>query len=451
MMKNTLYKNARIITGTGEIIENGAIVVDHAQVDFDPPMHGEKPIKVAPSVSDKISYVGPMDECKVEAEEVIDAAGYTIMPGLIDCDTRLDLLNKAADDYVDNIGIAYRTYISYRNAAEALNTGVTTLRAEGMPNNIDIALKNAIAKTLFFGPSVLATGPIYAVTAGKGHEKYGLIEASGVDPLRAQMRIHISRGLEGVTLQVSGDRLATLNEEYHKEMSNAEIAALTKHAKGAEKPVAANASGDPSVRACIDAGVNCVQQGYRISEELLKEMAEKGISYIPCLVSTLGTDVEEEHKKVVEAAIKAGVNIVVGTDILPSEPVEGTTAIIREMELLVEAGMTPAQAVAAATSQAAKVVRSKQGVIKVGNKPDFIAVDGKPDEDISAMRKIAAVVKDGRRAFNTMNGEKERLFHIHAPLYEVCGGTTTDWTEGAVSGVKEPENYNVVWNLIKEI
>lgn len=459
-MSKTVYKNARILIDAESIIENGVIVVEHAQKDFDPPMNGETPVKIAPSVSDKIGFIGSAEAFEEKYgkdvsfnadDELVDVEGNTVMPGLVDTDARLDTLNPAADDHVDNIGIAYRTILSYRSAAEALNSGVTTVRAEGMPNNIDIALKNAVAKTLFFGPNVLATGPVYGVTAGKGHEKYGMIECSGTDAFRAQLRIHISRGLEGVTFQVTGDRLASLGGEYHKEMSLGELSAMTKHAKGAEKPVAANASGKASIKACIEAGVDCIQQGYRIGEEELKEMAEKGIAYIPCLVSTLGTEIEEEHKAVAAAAIKAGVNVVVGTEILPSQPIDGTTAIIKEMELLAEAGMTPLQAIAAATSQAAKVCRAKAGILKEGGKADFIVVAGKPDEDIHAMRTILSVIKDGRRAFNQIGGAKERMFHINGPGYEVAGGTTFDWTEGTVQGVKEPESYNERWNLIKEI
>ncbi|MCD8370654.1 MAG: amidohydrolase family protein [Clostridiales bacterium] len=450
-MSRTIYENARILVGDGQVIEHGSLVIEHTQKDFIPPANGETPVKIAPSVTDKIVYLGEADGYTEGADETIDVQGNTLMPGLIDADTRLDTLPSGADDYVDNIGIAYRTLISYRSAAEALNAGVTTLRAVGMPNNIDIALKNAIAKTMFFGPSILATGPIYAVTAGKGHERYGLIEASGTDALRAQMRIHLSRGLDGVTLQVNGDRLETLGGEYQKEMSDAELCALVKHAHGAEKPVAVNASGDPSVRSALQAGADCIQQGYRIGDELLKEMAEKGVCYVPCLVSTLGTEIEEEHFDVVRRAYRAGVRLAVGTELLPSEPVGGTTAIIRELELFVEAGMTPVEAIAAATSEAADVVRSGRRALKEGGKPDFLVVAGKPDQDISCMREILAVVKDGRRAFHRIGGAKERLFHIHAPLYEVAGGTTFDWTKGALQGVREPENYNITWNLIKEI
>ncbi len=455
-MSRTIYMNARILTGTGEIIENGVLAVEHAQKDFTAPPQGETPVKTAASVSDKIVFLGSSAEYAASEDaagvEVVDVRGNTLLPGLVCADTRLDTLNPAADDYVDNIGIAYRTFISYRSAAEALNAGVTTLRAEGMPNNIDIALKNAIAKTMFFGPDVLATGPVYGVTGGKGFQKYGMIQADGADALRCEMRIHISRGLEGIVLQVSGDQLETLGGEYHQEMSNTEIRALVKHAKGAEKPVAVNASGDPSVTAVLDAGAACIQQGYRIGIANLMRMAETGAAYIPCLVTSLGTAHEAEHRKVVAEAIRAGVTIAAGTEILPSEPVDGTTAVIRELELLVEAGMTPVQAIDAATRTAAKVCGAKgAGVLKTGGKADFIVVEGKPDEDISAMRKILAVVKNGRRAFCDLGESKERLFHIHAPGYEVAGGTSFDWTENTVRGVREPENFNTKWNLVKEI
>ena len=153
----------------------------------------------------------------------------------------------------------------------------------------------------------------------------------------------------------------------------------------------------------------------------------------------------------VKRAIRAGVKLVVGTQILPSQPVDGTTAIVRELELLVQAGMTPAEALAAATTEAAKALRVKRGVLQTGGPADFLLVEGKPDQDISCMRRILAVVKEGRRAFCQVGGAKERLFHIHAPLYEVAGGTTLDWTQGALQGVREPENYNTLWNLRKEI
>lgn len=450
-MSVTVYKNARIFTGS-EIIEDGLIAVKHSHKEFIAPEEGATPVKVAAALSDTMEYVGVAAGYEIpENSEIVDLSGYTILPGLIDCAARLDTLNPASDDYVNNIRTAFRTFLAYRSAAEALNAGVTTVRTIGMPNNIDLGLRDAINKTMFFGPSILAAGPTYAVTAGYGHEKYGLIMASGCDALRREMRVHIARGINGITLQVSGIPMDTLGGEYRKEMSDAELHALVKHAKGAEKKVLAVANGDPSVGASIDAGADGILEGRRIGNDNLQLMADRGINYIPCLVASIGSRYEKEHRAVVAEAIKRGVKVGVGTQILPSEPVDGTVAVIKEIELLVECGMTPVEALKAATSAAAGISGSKAGVLASGKAPDFIAVKGKPDEDISAMRSIAMVVKSGRRAFADTEGLKERGFHIMPPGYNVCGGTTFDWAADATQGVIDPPNYNDMWNLRKEI
>lgn len=399
-MSLSIYTNARIITGLGDVIENGLLAVKHQQTQFTDPGRDGKPVKVVPALGDTLVYVGPADGYTEIApdDEVVDLKGCTVLPGLVDASARLDTLPEAANDHVDNIGIAYRTYIALRHAAEALNSGVTTLKATGMPNNIDLALRDAVNKTMFFGPSIIATGPVYGVTDGKGHEIYGMIQASGCDALRTQARIHISRGISGITVQVTGDRLESLGGEYHKEMSDAEIRALTKQAEGAEKPVTAIASGDASITACLEAGVHCIQQGLRMSGSTVAAMKDGGAAFVPCLVASRGTDIADEHMDVVSRAIKAGVKVVAGTQILPSEPMDGTVAMVRELELLVEAGMSPMDAILAGTANAAKVIRAPGGVLKSGGKADFIAVEGRPDEDISALRSIVMVVKSGRRA-----------------------------------------------------
>ena len=450
-MSVTVYKNARIFTGK-EIIENGAVAVSHSHREFLAPREGEAPVKVAPSLADKLEYAGPADGFDIPSgAEVVDLAGCTVLPGLVDCAARLDTLNPASDDYVDNIRTAFRTYIGYRSAAEALNVGVTTIRTIGMPNNIDLGLRDAINRTMFFGPALLAAGPTYAVTAGFGHERYGLVMASGCDALRGEMRAHIARGIDGVTLQVSGRPMDSLGGEYRREMSDAEVHALVKHARGAEKKVLCVANGDPSVSVSIEAGAHGILEGRRIGGENLKAMAGKGVCYIPCLVATLGTEYEAEHRAVVAEAVKAGVKIGAGTGILPSEPVDGTVAMIREIELLAECGMAPVQAIQAATCAAAEISGSRAGVLAAGRPADFIAVEGRPDEDIAAMRSVVMVVKSGRRAFAAVNGLKERAFHIMPPGYEVCGGSTFDWAADATQGVMDPPSYNDMWNLRKEI
>lgn len=151
-MSFTVYKNARIFTGK-EILEDSILVVSHSQKEFSAPAEGETPVKVVPALNDKLEYVGPAEGWDIpEGAEVVDMSGCTILPGLINCAARLDTLNPASDDYVDNIRTPYRTFIAYRSAAEALNAGVTTVRTVGMPNNIDLGLRDAINKTMFFAP-----------------------------------------------------------------------------------------------------------------------------------------------------------------------------------------------------------------------------------------------------------------------------------------------------------
>ena len=121
-MAKTCYINARILVGNGEVIENGILVVRHEQST------GKLPV-----LSDTLEFAGPQQDWELSGEEeIIDCQGYTLMPGLYDVDSHLDTLNTSQNDYVDNLGTAYRTYISFRNASEALVAGVTALRITGM-------------------------------------------------------------------------------------------------------------------------------------------------------------------------------------------------------------------------------------------------------------------------------------------------------------------------------
>ena len=111
-------------------------------------------------------------------------------------------------------------------------------------------------------------------------------------------------------------------------------------------------------------------------------------------------------------AIKAGVKIAVGTDLLPSDPLDGTNATFREVELLVEAGMTNLEAIKAATQTSAEVcgVDNVTGTLVAGKEADIIAIDGKPDENISDLRNLAMVVKGGALVRSTVEGDDRPRF-----------------------------------------
>jgi len=419
-MSKTCYTNARILVGNGDIIDDGIIVVNHNQS-----------VGKLPVLADTLEFVGPQqDWVLADDDEVIDCSGCTLLPGLYDVDTHLDLMNEKFDDYVDNIGPSYRTFVSFRNASEALNAGVTTLRITGMPDGIDLALKSVYSKNMVFGPTLFVSGPEYTTTQGFGSELYGTAQCSGADEFRGTARVNLSHGLDLLRLCISGRRLAALNGEYEKQMCDDEIKALTDLAHAFGKSISAHCAGDLSIRAALQHGVTSIEHGLKASRETVRAMAESGVYFIPALCATVDADAQtkNEHQEMVRMAIEEGVKICVGTDVLPSEPMDVTTAIIRELELLCDLGMTPMQAIIAATSNAAVLCSdSKCGTLKAGNRADFIAVKGNPDQNIQLMRDISLVVKHGRRVFSKVSAKPERLFHIHAPSYSVNGGTTRVW------------------------
>ena len=419
-MSKTCYINARILVGNGEIIEDGILVVSHAQAT------GK-----LPSLNDTLEFVGLQQDWKLDGdEEVIDCRGCTLLPGLYDVDSHLDTLNESLNDYVDNIGPAYRTYISFRNASEALNTGVTALRITGMPDGIDLALKSAYQKNMILGPTMFVSGPEYTTTAGYGTDIYGTEQCSGADAFRGAARVNLSHGLDLLKLCISGGRRPLLNGDYEKQMCDSEIKALTDLAHAFGKPISAHCAGDASIRAALHFNITCIEHGLKASIETVHAMADAGVFFVPALCSTHALDehTAAEHRAVVRAAIEQKVKICVGTNGLASEPVDGTTAVIREMELLCDLGMDPMEAIISATSNSAALCEDKSGgLLETGKRPDFIAVKGNPDQDIHLMRDLVMIVKSGRTVCSKMSSKASFPFHIHAPSYSVKGGTTHIW------------------------
>lgn len=162
----------------------------------------------------------------------------------------------------------------------------------------------------------------------------------------------------------------------------------------------------------------------------MRSMAQAGAYFVPALCSTESYDEQtvEEHRSMVRMAIEQKVRICVGTNGLASEPAVGTTAVIRELELLCELGMSGMDAIISATSNSASLCGDRNGgLLKAGKRPDFIAVKGNPDQDIHLMRNLALVVKNGRTVYSGMAAKAVYPFHIHAPSYSVKGGTTHIW------------------------
>jgi imidazolonepropionase-like amidohydrolase len=142
-----------------------------------------------------------------------------------------------------------------------------------------------------------------------------------------------------------------------------------------------------------------------------------------------GREAAATHRQGVTYAAKHGVKICVGTDLLPSDPVDGTNATVREVEFLVDCGLTPLEAIKAATVNGAELcgLENVTGALKPGLMGDFIVVEGKPDENISDLRKLRLVAKHCRLIWSTLPNLNVRRFSILAPGYNMAGGTFCDW------------------------
>jgi len=424
-------KNCRVVDGTGvPAFEGVTLVVDRESGEI---------VYLGPEGARLSPDAGPEDE-------VIDLTGYTVLAGLHNLHTHLGLKLPFTPYKVDPFSPGYWTMLCYRRAAEGLKCGVTTMRCVGDPHGADIAVRNAINKMMLWGPRLVVAGGILLAHGGHGHNSVGSIECSGVAQFREATRNQIKYGADFIKICLTGG-LGTPGEGFtDKQMTDDEVSAVVDVAHMAGKKVVAHAGGDKPIQDAVRLGVDCIEHGYVLSEETAEKMAEAGTWLVPTLAVTHAFDYLEAHgspayqvekaregakthKLGISRAIAAGVTIGLGTDLLPSDPIGGTNATVRELELLVEAGMTPLQAIRAGTLNSAVIcgVDDVTGSIAVGKQGDIIAVKGKPDERISDMRNLAFVAKGGHIVWSKVPGSEQEPFHVLPAGMEVGGGTFCKW------------------------
>lgn len=424
-------QNCRLIDGTGSpAVESASVVIDLP--------------------SGQIIYAGkqgnPGAPLPKQNDQVINLEGHTVLPGLFNVHTHLGLKLPFTPYKLDPYTQPYWALICYRRTVEALLCGATTLRCPGGPHGADIAVRNAIDKQMIWGPRLVVAGGILLAHGGHGHNSVGTIECSGVAQFREAARIQLREGADFTKICLTGG-LGTPGEKFtDKQMTDDEVAAVVEVAHMSGKRVAAHAGGDKPVQECVRLGVDCIEHGYVLSQATVELMAEAGTYLVPTLAVTHAFDYLEAHgspafqvekareaarfhKDSITRAIKAGVKIAVGTDLLPSDPLDGTNATVREVELLVEAGMTPLEAIKAATLNSAELCQVDHitGSLVAGKQADLIAVKGAPDREISDLRNLALVVKDGHIARSEVPGHETQPFGILPPGIPVEGGTFKVW------------------------
>lgn len=403
----TFFTNGRLVDGTGAAaVEDAVVVVDGT----------------------KIAYAGVAGDAPEPGGDdcVVDVAGKTLMPGLFNVHVHLALRLPFPERRMDPFVHGQRVLLVYRRALEAITTGTTFIRGVGEAHSADIDVRNTINKGVLAGPHIHSAGHAMIPTGGHGHTSVGCVEADGVPGFREAARLQLRSGANLLKICLTGG-IGTPNEQpADKQMSDDEVAAVAEVAHSAHKKLASHTGGNKPVKDAVRLGVDCIEHGYSFDDEAAQMMADAGTFLVPTLCVTQELDymrrhgVQEwmlskakvaaaEHFASIKRAVAAGVTICNGTDLLPSDPVDGTVATIREVELLVETGLSPLEALRSATYNSALLcgVEKQTGSLVAGLDADLLVVDGKPDVSIRDLRAIQLVMKGGAVFRNELAGLDE--------------------------------------------
>ncbi len=393
---HTLYHNCRLIDGTGRpAIEQACLITEGGVIVYAGPAQG-----------------APGD---LPIGQRLDMQGRTLLPGLFNCHVHMALRFPFSAYLVDEYKTpAYRAMAVYRRAMEAMWCGVTTLRAVGEADDTDLAVRDAIARNMVMGSRIVSAGTILIAHGGHGAGGWGSRQCSGPAEFMKAARLELFKGVDLIKICITGGMVGEHEGAADMQMTEEEIAAVTQVAHNAGKLVAAHLGHDTAIQAAVRNGVDSVEHAYICSPDTAQLMARAGTWLVPTLAVTNACDYLEQHhnpayhinkiraigqrhKESIAHCIRAGVKICVGTDLLASDPLDGTNATVREVELLTEAGMGNLEALAAATGNSAQLcgLAEVTGTLRPGLQADFIAVQGAPDQNIRHLRNLEFVAKGG--------------------------------------------------------
>jgi imidazolonepropionase-like amidohydrolase len=361
----------------------------------------------------------------------LDLGDATLLPGLMDMELNLLIggpetpsglpapMHGVQDDPI------YRSLRATVNAHTTLTAGFTTVRNLGLMVKtggylLDVALARAIENGWVAGPRVIPAG--HAITPTGGHLDPTMFQrfapgvlplaveegiADGVPAVRRAVRYQIKHGARLIKVSASGGVMSHSGAAGAQQYSDDELAAIVDEAHRAGIRVAAHAHGDAAIRACIRAGVDCIEHGSLASDDTIRLMVEHGTFLVPTSYLSEGLDISRaapdlqakaaevfpQARQMLGKAISAGVKIACGTD-APAIP-HGDNA--KELWAMVDRGMTPMQALQAATITSAELIdRSDElGQLAPGYLADVIAVPGDPSTDITLTQDVRFVMKEG--------------------------------------------------------
>jgi len=343
--------------------------------------------------------------------EARDLGGLYLLPGLISVHAHLGGVYpfERRSQAEPATSVLVRAEI---RARQALSAGITTLRTMHEQSRADIALKTASRERPLLIPRILAAGK--ALTAKGGHgDGLGCVVAEGPDAFEHAAHAELSAGADHVKIFLTGGLARDAEELKTTQLTDDEIRACVKAAHTHDTYVVAHTASGDAIRAGIACGVRWFEHAYSLDRDTASLLSKHAAVLTPTLTVTHCADwlhdqgfesrsiarseaAREEHETSIANAIRAGVAVVNGTDFPPGDLSDGTSLVVREMELLVNAGLSPLESLRASTWTAAKALQlTTTGLVAPGYDADLIGVGRDPTDDITAMRDIRFIARRG--------------------------------------------------------
>jgi imidazolonepropionase-like amidohydrolase len=398
-MTRTVFRGARVFDGTGSDPARADVVVEDGRI---------------------VAVGGGLD-----GDESVELEGRTILPGLFDCHTHVTISHVDIWRAVQQpFSLAF--YQAAHNLAATLRIGITSIRDAG---GADLGIRQAVDDGLITGPRMQISLIMLSQTGGHGDDWYpsgaeipfmiahpgrpsGLVD--GPDEIRHKVRELVRMGADVIKVATSGGVLSPRDDPRHAHFRPAELEALVEEATAAGIFVMAHAQGADGIKNAVRAGIRSIDHGIFLDDEGIELMKARGTWFVPTLVAPQGVidaadagvplppavvdkarAVVEIHRSAFRRAVEAGVRIAMGTD-------SGVTPHgrnLRELQLMADGGMRPADVLEATTRSAAQLlgVDGERGTIERGKLADLVVVSGDPYDFSELGDRVESVWKGGQR------------------------------------------------------
>ncbi|MCE3288414.1 MAG: amidohydrolase [Caulobacter sp.] len=404
----------------------GDLIVVHAGTLLDRP--GQAPRRNA-SVVIRGGKVEAIKDGFVDmpGARIVDLKDKFVLPGLIDSHVHLDSDRAGVEGLLVGVteSVPAHAYEAQLNARKTLQAGFTTVRNLGSGDGVTLALRDAIAKGWVDGPRIIDAASAISTSSGHMDNRLGLNEqfreavaitnvCDGPESCRQAVRLQVSRGADVIKIATTGGVNSVIGAGVGKQMFDDEARALISTAHLYGKKVAVHAHGADGIKLALMHGADSIEHGTIMDEETIRLFLKNGAYYVPTL-STINGYLERIAKdpnayspavrakidwrikitgESLQKCVPRGVKIAFGTDAGVSK--HGRNA--DEFELMVKFGMTPSQAIQAATVNAADLLglSSEVGSLEPGKQADLIAVSGDPLTDVKVLKSVGFVMRGGR-------------------------------------------------------